>query len=142
MSLPLLTYARVKIGQYIQVAHLTHIRWKVPHDNAHGRPAHCHIRRLANIPTRHPGSLPLLYFSPSAHVDTLATYLQTLYIARLYTHHSRRTHSHLTAPIRAGRPIWRFGPEQSVPASHGAHRGASTCTRPPSQAVFVRRGHR
>jgi hypothetical protein len=68
MNLSLLTYARSRIGQFIQVAHLTHIRRKVPHDGAYGRPArHCHDRRLAITPTRHPGLLPLLFFPSSAH---------------------------------------------------------------------------
>jgi hypothetical protein len=72
-------------------------------------------------------------FSPSARD------LQTLPTARFNIHHSRRTRPHLTDPVRTAQPIW---PEQSEPASHGAHRGASTCTRPPSEAVLVRRSHR
>ena len=63
---------------------------------------------------------------------------QTLPTARFNTQHPRRTRPHLTAPILTGQPIW---PEQSKPASHGAHRGASTCARPPPETILVRRGH-
>ena len=64
----MLTYARTRIGQFIQLARLAHIRRKVPHGGAHGRPArHFHNGKLAVTPTRRPGQLPLLFSPPSAH---------------------------------------------------------------------------
>lgn len=62
------------------------------------------------------------------------TKLQIL-LARFRTHNPRRTRTHLAAAIRAGRPL---GLERSEPAS--ADRGASTRSRPSSQALPVRHG--
>ena len=45
-----------------QVAHFTHIRWKVPHDRVHDRSTgHCQSRELENAPTRHRGPLSLSF---------------------------------------------------------------------------------
>jgi hypothetical protein len=127
VSLTLLTFARTRIGKFSRVAHLTHIRWKVPFDSTRAKPAQsCYSRRLAITPTQHRGPF-LLRFSPSTRKFVLVTNLQTLCAARFCTLHSRRTRIHLPAPTRASR---------SIQLEHGEQNGASRCTsarsRPPS----------
>jgi len=65
------------------------------------------------------------------------SYLEFLPAARFSTYRSRRTCPHLSVTGRSIRPGYR----RSEPASHGTHSSASACTRPPSQALLVRRCH-
>jgi hypothetical protein len=62
LSLTFLTHTWTRIGKFSRVAHLAHIRWKIPFDRTRDKPArYCQYRRLAITQTLHPGlCLPFL----------------------------------------------------------------------------------
>jgi hypothetical protein len=127
LSLTFMTYAWTRIGTFSRVAHLAHIRWKVPFDRSRAKPArHRHCPSLAITQTLYPGPF-LLLSPPSTRRYFLVTNFQTLRAARFGAHHSRRTCTRHAAPTGAGRPIQLERGESS-----GASRGASTDSRPPS----------
>jgi ubiquitin carboxyl-terminal hydrolase 10 len=94
-----LTYAWTQIDKFSQVAHLAHIRRKVPLDRTRAKPARLrYLPRLAITPTEHP-SLPLL--SPPSVLTNRKLFSQP---DSVQTIQDSLVHISQPQPLKAGQP--------------------------------------